>query len=215
MRGQIFAGRPAGDGQFDNHVTRTLSRPATRLFCAVAICAAGVFAPFHQAMADTDCIAAAGISPGLKKLIGEIRLVDRAGHRSLSVRDFLVGVTGIHSPDEAALDRRGPVELASTSAGVGSIANEGRAALEFEGIFANRRTLFRVPQHIKARYVEGADSVTLYYDAGDALQVGEALPLVNIPVFRTINHVLVMNDKLLFFWGDNSGSQPDRCYVPE
>ncbi len=175
--------------------------------------AASTFFPFHAA-ADPDCVAAGPISPGLEKLVRDFQTADRAGRDALSVQDFLVGVTNIPASDEAALNRRGPVEAAKTGAGTGSIANNGRIQLEFQGIFARKQTFFKVPPNIKARYVTSADKVTLYYDSAGAIQVGEAVPLIDVPFYRTINHVIVSGDKLLFFWGSNTGPEADRCYVP-
>ena len=180
--------------------------------CVLAIGAAALLfsVPAH---ADPECRPAGPISSGLQKLIKEFRTSDKAGRGALSVQDFLVGVSEIPSSDESALDRRGTVKVAGSGTGSGSIANDGLAPLEFAGIFAGRQTYFRVPEHIRARYVSSGDALMLYYEAGQAIQVGEALPLLNVPVYRTINHVRVTGDKLLFFWGDNTSADPDRCYV--
>lgn len=177
---------------------------------AAVLAASLLSLPAH---ADPDCRPAGPISQGLQKLIKEFHASDKAGHGALSVQDFLVGVSDIPSKDENALDRRGPVKVAGSGIGSGSIDNDGQAPLEFAGIFAGKQTYFRVPEHIRARYVSAGDALMLYYEAGQALQVGEALPLVNLPVYRTVNHVRVTGDKLLFFWGDNKGQDPDRCYV--
>ena len=166
------------------------------------------------AAADPDCRKAGDIAPGLQKLIREFQSADHSGVAALSVEDFLVGVTQIAPPDRADLDRRGSVKVAKTGPSEGSVNNDGQKQLQFEGIFASRQTFFRVPQHIQSRFHLAADKLTLSYDSEHALQLGEAIPFVGIPVFLTVNHVVVTRDRLYFFWGSNSGDDPDRCYVP-
>jgi len=167
-----------------------------------------------SASAEPDCRPASNLGPGLRKLIQEFHGADQAGSAELSVQDFLAGVTKIKPDDQVSLDHRGIVRVARTAMGQGSVRNEGKSELQFDALFAGRQTFFRIPQSLKARYVAQPNSVTLFYDADNALHLGEAIPLVGIPVFRTVNHVAITADKLLFFWGDNSSDQPDRCYVP-
>ena len=81
-------------------------------------------------------------------------------------------------------------------------------------MLARTRTFFKVPQQIRARYHASKGTLTLAYDEAGAIELGEAAPLVGIPVSRRINHVVVAPDRLLFFWGSNAGDEPDRCYVP-
>lgn len=186
-------------------------RRTVALWLAIFVAALLVNTP---AAADPDCRKAGDIAPGLQKLIREFQSADHNGTAALAVEDFLVGVTKIPPPDRADLDRRGSVKVAKTGPSEGSVNNDGQAQLQFEGIFASRQTFFRVPQHIQSRFHLAADKLTLYYDAAHALQLGEALPFVGIPVFLTVNHVVITPDRLYFFWGSNSGDDPDRCYVP-
>jgi hypothetical protein len=153
------------------------------------------------------------LSAGLKKFIGDLKAADRAGHGELPVQDFLAGVSKIKPTDEAALNHRGSVKVIGARAGLGTTANDGQAPLEFQAVFAYRQTFFRVPQHIRSQYVIAGDVVTLNYDAAGALQFGEAVPLVGIPFYRTLEHAVITPDKLLFFWQGNSSPEADRCYV--
>jgi hypothetical protein len=180
----------------------------------LALLALGLFYATARAEADPDCRAAGNIAPGLQKLVDEFHDAGRTGNANLSVRDFLAGVTEIPAADRAALDRRGSVKVASASPDSGSFSSDGQTQLQFEGIFARRQTFFRVPLHIHARYVTKAGGVTLYYDPSAAIELGEAIPLVGIPIFRTINHVSITRDRLLFFWDSNASDDADRCYVP-
>jgi len=166
------------------------------------------------ATAEPECRSADNLGPGLRKLIQDFRGADQAGSAELSVQDFLAGVTKIRPDDQASLDHRGIVRVARTAAGQGSVRNDGKSQFQFDALFAGRQTYFRIPQSLKARYVVKPDSVLLFYDADNALHLGEAIPFVGLPIFRTVNHVAIRADRLLFFWGDNSGDEADRCYVP-
>ena len=81
-------------------------------------------------------------------------------------------------------------------------------------MFARKQTFFKVPQRIEAQYRVSKGTLTLAYKEGAAIALGEAVPVVGIPVYRRINHVVITPDRLLFFWDSNSGTEPDRCYVP-
>lgn len=187
---------------------------ATRWMMRCIVTALGLLVLTRPAAADPDCRPAGDITPGLQKLIHEFQDAERTGSGALSVEDFLVGVTDIAPQDRADLDRRGAVKVAKTGPSEGSVANDGQKQLQFEGIFASRQTFFRVPQHIQSRFHTAPDKLTLYYEASHALQLGEALPLIGIPVFLTVNHVVITPNRLYFFWGSNSSDEPDRCYIP-
>ncbi len=165
------------------------------------------------ALAD-DCQPAEGLGPGLVKLLDGFHRADETGQASLKTEDFLAGVTQIAEPNRQALDRRSLVRVVRQAPQKGTIESEGPVALEFKGQFAGKERYFRVPAHIRARYAIGANSVTLSYQEGDAIQLGEAIPLVEVPFFRTIDHVVIARDTLLFFWTGNSGTTADRCYRP-
>ena len=190
--------------------SRTIAGHGGSLAAALALLVS--FAP-GSADAETACRPAGNISPGLLKLLHEFQAADRTGGTVLPVQDFIVGVSDIAAADQAALAHRGLVTATKTGANEGSVRNDGQALIEFQGIFARRQTFFRVPQHIRAHYRAAANEVTLYYESGGALQLGEALPLIGIPVYRTVHHVVISPDKLLFYWGDGSSEEPDRCYV--
>ena len=161
-----------------------------------------------------DCRAAGPIGGGLRKLIREFAAATPGQVKAAPVQDFLVGVSGISADAEHALLARGPSRISAKGAAEGDLASDGPQQLQFEGIFAGRQTFFRVPQTIRAQYHVSQGTLTIAYKAGNAIQLGEAVPLVKIPVFRSINHVVVAPDRLLFFWGDNADGEPDRCYVP-
>lgn len=165
------------------------------------------------AQAD-DCQYAEGLGPGLATLLDGFHHADESGQASLSTQAFLAGVTEISEPNRQALDRRSVVRVIRQSPLKGSVESEGPVALEFKGLFAGKERYFRVPAHIRARYELGPNSATLTYQEGNAIQLGEAIPFTEIPFFRTIDHVVIAKDRLLFFWTGNGGTTADRCYRP-
>ena len=130
------------------------------------------------------------------------------------VEDFLAGVTGISAAAKADLQGREPTRIQATRPGEGDLVNRGRAPLQFDGIFAGRHTLFKIPQTVRAHYRVTQGTLTLAYAEGAAIQLGEDVPLVNIPIYHRINHVVVAPQKLLFYWDSNADGEADRCYVP-
>ena len=165
------------------------------------------------ALAD-DCQFAEGLGPGLATLLDGFHHADETGQASLSTQAFLAGVTEISEPNRQALNRRSVVRVVRRSLATGSVESEGPVALEFKGMFAGKERYFRVPSRIRARYEIGPNSATLTYQEGDAIQLGEAIPFTDIPIFRTIDHVVIAKDLLLFFWTGNTGPTADRCYRP-
>lgn len=166
------------------------------------------------AAAEPECRPAAAISPGLSKLIQEFG--QATPHRSAQapVEDFLVGVTGISASAKADLDGREPTRILAASSGEGDLVNRGQVPLQFDGIFAGRHTLFKIPQTVRAHYRVAHGTLTIAYADGAAIQLGEDVPLVNIPIYHRINHVVVAPQKLLFYWDSNADGEADRCYVP-
>ncbi|HEY2013238.1 MAG TPA: hypothetical protein VGH38_07025 [Bryobacteraceae bacterium] len=166
------------------------------------------------ALAMPDCRPAGPIGAGLRKLVREFGEARPGQTGSAAVQDFLIGVSGIPSASQAALVQRGPTHILAKAAGEGDLASDGPQALQFEGVFARTRTFFRVPQQIRAQYRASGRTLTIAYKEGAAIELGEAVPLVGVPVYRRINHVVITPDRLLFFWGSNASDEPDRCYVP-
>ncbi|MGC8536895.1 MAG: hypothetical protein ACP5QR_15420 [Rhizomicrobium sp.] len=179
-----------------------------RLVIASLVVSLGLVSP-----ALAYCRKAGPISAGLKKLIDEFSQVAPGHSGEATVQDFLVGVSKIPPKAMAALARRAPAIITADGPGEGSVAETGATKLQFSGIFARNETYFRVPQHIEGHYRVTKNKLTLYYKHGGALELGEAIPLIGIPVFRRVNHVEITPDRLLFFWGDNAHGTPDRCYV--
>jgi hypothetical protein len=175
--------------------------------CAVLLC-------LTEASAMPECRPAGPIGFGLKRLIREFAEATPGRLNTAAVEDFLVGVSGIPATSHAALMQRPPVHILPKRAGEGDLASDGSRELQFEGVFAQKRTFFKVPEKIRAHFRASKGTLTLAYEEGGAIQLGEAVPLVDIPVYRRINHVVIAPDRLLFFWGSNSDGEPDRCYVP-
>ena len=165
------------------------------------------------AAAEPECRPAGPISPGLAKLIQEFG--QAMPHRSAQapVEDFLAGVTGISATAKADLARRDPTRIQAARPGEGDLVNRGQVPLQFDGIFAARHTLFKIPQTVRAHYRVAHGALTLAYADGAAIELGEDVPLVNIPVYHRINHVVVAPQKLLFYWDSNAGGDADRCYI--
>lgn len=178
------------------------------------LCVVGLLVSFGLVSpASADCRDAGPISAGLRKLIDEFAQVSPGHAGKAPVEDFLVGVTQIPPGAESALRRRPPADITARAPGEGSVSDIGTSMLQFSGIFARNKTFFRVPQHIEGQYRVTHDKLTLYYKHGGALELGEAIPLLGIPVFRHVNHIEITPDRLLFYWGDNAHGAPDRCYV--
>lgn len=189
-------------------------RSAFRVACPAGLAVAALLLSGWTALAEPDCRPAGPISPGLAKLIGEFSRATPKHNAQAPVEDFLVGVSGISPPARAALARRHPTRILAARAGEGDLANDGAAPLQFDGIFAARQTLFKIPEHVRAHYRADQGKLTLAYAEGAAIELGENVPLVQIPVYHRINHVVIMPEKLLFYWDDNSDGEADRCYVP-
>jgi hypothetical protein len=159
------------------------------------------------------CRKAGPISAGLTKLIDDFASVTPQHQGSATVRDFLVGVSKIPPKAMAALTQRAPAVITAHGDGVGSVAEAGATKLQFTGIFARHKTFFRVPEQIHGHYRVAHGMLTLYYNPGGAMALGEAIPIIGIPFFRHINHVEITPTRILFFWGTNAHGTADRCYL--
>lgn len=165
------------------------------------------------AAAEPECRNAGDISAGLTKLITEFgRAMPRRAAQA-PVEDFLAGVTGISASAKADLAKREPTRIQAARPGEGDLVNRGQVPLQFDGIFAARHTLFKIPQTVRAHYRVVHGALTLAYADGAAIELGEDVPLVNIPIYHRINHVVVAPQKLLFYWDSNADGEADRCYV--
>ncbi|HEY4112675.1 MAG TPA: hypothetical protein VGM17_01325 [Rhizomicrobium sp.] len=180
----------------------------------ICIGAAAVILSASAALAEPECRPAGPISAGLAKLIVEFSRAMPRRDAQAPVEDFLVGVSGISPSAKAALARRHPTQIVAARAGEGDLTNEGAAPLQFDGIFAGRQTLFKIPQRVRAHYRVDAGKLTIAYAYGAAIELGERVPLVGIPVYHRINHLVVAPDRLLFYWDSNADGEADRCYVP-
>ncbi len=179
-----------------------------RLVIASLVVSLGLVSPVLA-----DCRKAGPISAGLEKLIDEFSQVAPGHSGEATVQDFLVGVSKIPPKAVAALTRRAPAIITAYGPGEGSVAETGTTRLQFSGIFARHKSFFRVPEYIHGHYRVAHGLLTLYYNPGGALALGEPIPLIGIPFFRHINHVEITATRILFFWGTNTHGSPDRCYV--
>ena len=124
-----------------------------------------------------------------------------AGAGVMPITDVLFGVTEISPEDQQDLARRPPVELTRRTANGGDYVSRGPGRITVEGVFAERDTLFRLTE-------EGA---TLHYDPAHTVDVGESMLGINF--FMSVNRTEISKDKLAFFFEDNDGDEPDRCYL--
>lgn len=179
----------------------------------IAAVAAVVLFLASPATAEPECRLAGDISPGLSKLIVEFgrAMPHRVGQAP--VEDFLAGVTGISASAKAGLEKRQPTRIQAIHPGEGNLIEQGTMPLQFDGTFAGRHTLFKIPQTVRAHYRVARGELTLAYADGAAIELGEDVPLVNIPIYHRINHVVVAPQKLLFYWDSNADGEADRCYV--
>lgn len=169
-------------------------------------------APFcgDAARADEDCIAVADIGASIDKFLGGVSVAQAAGQGRLPITDVLFGVTEISEAHQQDLAKRELVQLKKRDAAGGDYVNRGAGRITVEGVFAERGTLFRIPSLVMGRYVLGEEGVTLLYDPAHTVEVGERV--LGIRFFKAMNHTVITKTKLSFFFEDNDGGEPDRCY---
>lgn len=160
--------------------------------------------------AEDNCIAVAGIGASIDKFLGAARAAQDAGVGALPINDVLFGVTEISPAHQRELDARAKVRLTKRDALGGDYESRGPRRITVEGIFAERDTLFRLPKKVLGRYVLNDQGVTLTYDPEHTVEVGERV--LGIRFFKDMHHTIITRDKLSFFFGDNDGDEPDRCY---
>jgi hypothetical protein len=167
---------------------------------------------FSQDSSGTaGCIAVPGIQASIEKFLGEVSAVQAAGQGSLSVRDALFGISELSAADQAALDRREPVQVAKLSESSGSYSNRGPGRITVEGMFAARDTYFRIPKLVLGKYALSDAGVTLTYDPAHTVQVGESV--LGMKFFKAMHRTVISRTRLLFYFDANDGTDPDRCYL--
>ncbi len=163
------------------------------------------------ARAEDDCVAVLGIGPEIDRFLDQAVAAQAAGAGVMPITDVLFGVTEISPEDQQDLARRPPVELTRRTANGGDYVSRGPGRITVEGVFAERDTLFRLPELIVGRYRLTEEGATLHYDPAHTVDVGESMLGINF--FMSVNHTEISKDKLAFFFEDNDGDEPDRCYL--
>ena len=157
-----------------------------------------------------DCLPAPGVDVQSEHFITEVRAAHQNGQGSFPVTDALFGMSGISAKDQQALALRDPVTVTRQHDADGIFGNHGPKRITVSGIFASRPTFFQIPKLVSGRYSLTADGITLTYDPGHAVTVGETF--LGVHFSKIVNHVTVTQTRLSYFFGDNTGDAPDRCY---
>jgi hypothetical protein len=184
-----------------------------RYLKAFGIAAAALLAAIAlpgPARAEEDCAAVPGIVGEVDSFLAQARAAQDAGSGTMPVDAVLFGVTEIDGEDRQELDSRERVELKRRTATGGEYSNRGPGRITVEGIFAERETLFRLPELILGRYRLEAGGATLTYDPEHTVEVGERV--LGIPFFMEVGRMSVTREELAFFFAGNDGDEPDRCY---
>ncbi|HEX9448128.1 MAG TPA: hypothetical protein VF920_09110, partial [Dongiaceae bacterium] len=88
--------------------------------------------------------------------------------------------------------------------------NRGPKRITVNGMFAARPTFFQIPKLVSGHYVSTRDSLTLIYDDGHAVKVGETF--LGMKFSKVVNHTVITRTRLSYFFESNDGDTPDRCY---
>jgi hypothetical protein len=179
--------------------------PAITLLVAI-----GLVLPASRALADAGCLPAPGINASIDKFIDDVQAVQQSGQGSLPVQDALFGVSDINANDQQALANREQIKLTRQEPARGSFTNRGPKRITVNGIFATRPTFFQIPKLVTGHYISTKDSLTLVYDDGHAVKVGEKF--LGMSFSKIVNHTVITRTKLSYFFESNSGDTPDRCY---
>jgi hypothetical protein len=180
------------------------------LLAVILLAVIGTGLPAHQVLADDGCLPAPGINASIDKFIDDVQAVQQSGQGTLPVADALFGVTDINANDQQALAGREPIKLTRQESVRGSFTNRGPKRITVNGIFATRPTFFQIPKLVSGRYISTKDSLTLIYDDGHAVKVGERF--LGMSFSKIVNHTVITRTKLSYFFESNSGDTPDRCY---
>lgn len=211
------SGRCAKTG---NHSTGPGSRVRShilkgmRLVFSLATVAPGILGgvvSVNDARANEDCVAVVGIGASIDRFLGEVGAAQMAGEGQMPIEDVLFGVTEVSVADQQDLAEREAVQLTKDNAGGGTYVSRGPRRITVEGVFAGRDTVFRIPKLVTGRYAISDQGVTLIYDRAHTVEVGERV--LGIKFFRDMNHTIVTEAGLSFFFDSNTGDEADRCYV--
>jgi hypothetical protein len=162
------------------------------------------------ARSDDGCLQAPGINASIDKFIDDVQAVQQVGQGELPVTDALFGVTDINAADQQALATREQIKLTRGQPTDGTFVNRGPKRITVNGIFATRPTFFQIPKLVSGHYVSTPDSLTLIYDQGHAVKVGETF--LGMKFSKLVNHTVITRSRLSYFFESNSGDTPDRCY---
>ena len=189
----------------------TMSRGNIRGLVVLAALVVGSALVAIPAQAEEDCVAVPGIATEIDSFLDRAVAAQAAGKGAMPITDVLFGVTEISAEDQQELARRAPVELTRRTATGGDYVSRGPDRITVEGVFAERDTLFRLPELIIGRYRLTGEGATLLYDPAHTVDVGESLLGINF--FMSVNRTEITRDRLTFFFEDNVSNEPDRCYL--
>ncbi|WP_374653075.1 hypothetical protein [Dongia sp.] len=190
-----------------------VSRVYSRYRHAMAILLTALAWAAAPARAERDCTAVPGIVGEIDSFLAQAAHAQGAGSGTMPIDAVLFGVTEIGPEDRQELDTRDRVQLQRRTASGGDYANRGPERITVEGIFAERETLFRLPELILGRYRLEPGGATLTYDPDHTVEVGERV--LGIPFFMEVGRMSVSREKLAFYFSGNDGDEPDRCYKVE
>nr|WP_298682415.1 hypothetical protein [uncultured Dongia sp.] len=157
-----------------------------------------------------DCRAVQGVGASIDKFLATTRAAQAAGQGTMPVNDVLFGVTEIDAEDQQALAERALVQLSKRDDTTGAYESRGPETITVEGVFADRDTLFRIPELVLGQYTLSAEGAELVYDPEHPAEVGESA--LGIHFFKAIHRTVITPDRLAFFFEGNDDGEPDRCY---
>lgn len=157
-----------------------------------------------------SCKQIPGITAAVDRFIDKVYALQLSGRGTLPVTDALFGFQHIDAESLHALDARQPIEVMRQDADDGVFVNRGPQPLILTGKFAQSETFFDIPALIKGSYVSTPDSLVLTYDPDHAVRVGQSF--LGMKFSHTINHTVITRHSLAYFFDQNTGDQPDRCY---
>ena len=168
---------------------------------------ATIGAPVAEA---ASCKQIPGIAAAVDHFIDKVYALQLSGRGTLPVTDALFGFQHIDAQGLRDLDRRQPIEVTRQDTDDGVFVNRGPQPLILTGKFAQSETFFDIPAVIKGSYVSTPDSLVLTYDPDHAVKVGQSF--LGMKFSHTINHTVITRHSLAYFFDQNTGDEPDRCY---
>ncbi|MBK8160290.1 MAG: hypothetical protein IPK59_16460 [Rhodospirillaceae bacterium] len=176
-----------------------------------ALIALGVAFGAPAADAEDNCVPVPGIGPEIDRFLDQAVAAQAAGKGVMPITDVLFGVTEISAADRQDLAQRPPVELTRRTATGGDYVSRGPGRITVEGVFAERDTLFRLPELIIGRY--------RLTEAGQRCSTTRRTRSMSARACSASTsscrstETEISKDKLAFFFEDNDGDEPDRCYL--